>query len=171
MPCDGVLGYPGLDAAGLPERPLAWPAAAAPPRGLGLGNALTPEIIQIVARGSPAFMWAFPRAGVDGETTFTRDDVLIRTPSTNYTALDYRELLQNLGEWHTCTCGRAGVRKEHTVHAPNSAVAVARARACVCVCVCACVRVCVCACVCVCVCARVCDVCVCVCVCECECEC
>jgi hypothetical protein len=75
--CDGgVLGYPAnhVDTAGsvLSASPL--------------------NLVRTLAQASPSLMWSFPRAGNMSNTSWTRADVIVKTPSKKYTAFDVAEL-------------------------------------------------------------------------------
>ena len=47
------------------------------------------------ARAVPSVLWLLPRAGTNASVTWTTDDVLVSTPSRNYTAFDLDSLLQD----------------------------------------------------------------------------
>jgi hypothetical protein len=66
VPCSGLMGYPHKDPSGSNRE---------------------------LARRCPSAVWTFPRAGSDPRTTYTKDDVLLSTPSKNYTAFDVDQLL------------------------------------------------------------------------------
>eukprot|EP00048_Salpingoeca_helianthica_P002214 m.55578 g.55578 ORF g.55578 m.55578 type:complete len:436 (+) comp11973_c0_seq3:61-1368(+) len=50
-----------------------------------------------IALRIPAIQWLFPRPGTNSSTTWTEADVLVRTPTRNYTAFDYDALFTDLG--------------------------------------------------------------------------
>lgn len=87
----GMLGYDqsSEELSAVADRPQS---------GMQLGAVpLTPALTRIVARASPALMWTFPRRGTDPNTTWTAEEPLLMTPSKNYSAFDYAELLDDLG--------------------------------------------------------------------------
>ena len=87
----GVLGYARSshgggkeDHGGVGDGVLAVQKPAAP--------APTAALIRTLAQASPSLMWAFPRAGSAANTSWTRSDILVKTPSKSYTAFDIVEL-------------------------------------------------------------------------------
>lgn len=88
-PCaDGVLGYhAGTSATG--EAAVATTAAA---------PTSSATLVRTLAQASPSLMWAFPRPGTESNTSWTQDDVIVQTPSKNYTAFDIAELLADVDQ-------------------------------------------------------------------------
>ena len=59
---------------------------------------LPPEVLTLIARGVPSMPWMFPRAGTDPNASWTAADVLVQTPSKNYSAFDYLTLMLDLDQ-------------------------------------------------------------------------
>lgn len=62
----------------------------------GHGHSASTVLIRDLARVVPSLMWLFPRAGTDPNTTWTKDEPIVSTPSKNYTAFDIVELFNDM---------------------------------------------------------------------------
>eukprot|EP00040_Diaphanoeca_grandis_P027588 m.157268 g.157268 ORF g.157268 m.157268 type:complete len:799 (+) comp31047_c0_seq1:151-2547(+) len=88
--CSGFLGYIQPNTTGDVET-----ARVKPSSPLAINPTLM--LTRSLARASPSMMWTFPKTGTNESTTWTRNDVILHTPTKNYTAFDIDQVLRDLG--------------------------------------------------------------------------
>eukprot|EP00053_Salpingoeca_punica_P018176 m.177234 g.177234 ORF g.177234 m.177234 type:complete len:464 (-) comp17376_c0_seq1:167-1558(-) len=77
------------------ESPL-WSGAPETMSSFASGLSTSPAFIRYLSTSIDSLMWIFPRPGTSNDT-FHDDEVIISTPSRNYTAFDAAQLVRDLG--------------------------------------------------------------------------